>query len=153
MVAGTFFPTQNLRRDVYLRPRCVFEGSVAYLRPALRYKAAHIFFSAQTWNAIYTWNLDGCRYLLPHPKPEARFAMFLSHVFFYRWRCCWLFFLYKKFPFPFFNIQSFCIVRKLWAPIVVYKSNDYFVNFKLSILCLRGVNYLESVWFQVRVKT
>ena len=64
------------------------------------------------------------------------------------WQCDWLFLLCIRFAFSFLGGQGFYILRELLAPIVVHKSNDHFINFKLLFLRLRSINLLEGVWFQ-----
>ncbi len=55
-VAGTFFPTKNLKHKMYLGP-----GQFQVL-----------FYPPKTWSVTSTGDLAGRRYLFPHSKPDAR---------------------------------------------------------------------------------
>lgn len=54
-VLGSFLPTQNMKRNVYLQPVLVF--------------------SPKTWSAICTWDLANRRCLFPQSKPEAWYVL------------------------------------------------------------------------------
>ncbi len=74
-VAGTCFPVQNMKSDVYLRPEYVSERSVVYLKPALYLRPGQLqvpIFPTKIWGAICTWDLAGCKYLFPQPNYEVR---------------------------------------------------------------------------------
>ena len=68
-VAGTCFPTQNMKRKVYLRPLPIYSRKYEARRPG-RLQVPVIL--PKIWRLACTWGLAGHRYLFSYPKYEAR---------------------------------------------------------------------------------
>lgn len=47
----------------------------------------------------------------------------------------------------FFGSHNFNIFENLLASVIVYKNNNYFVNFKYVFLYLHNINYLKNILF------